>query len=517
MKEQAIQIFDRYVRARYPILALVSHEESRVQREILNWAGEKNYHLYTWTITAGLRYQPARADAKPPYKFEQDATADPAAALREVSENFPLESERTLFLFKDLHRYMQDPVVVRFLRDLVVRFEATKHTPILLAPVFQVPQDLEKSVSIIDWPLPDVDVLEKILRRAEIGLPDSIPVTLNGSRREVIQALRGLSEVEAETALLSGVIATGELGEGVVPHIVHEKKQIIRKSGVLEFFEETATMADVGGLSRLKSYAETKLATFSDKAAEFGVRPAKGVVLLGIPGTGKSLAAKAFAGGRLPLLRLDFGAVMGSLVGESEANIRQALKTAEAVAPAVLWIDEIEKALGGAGSEHDGGTSARVFGTVLTWMQEKQAPVYVIATANDIRNLKGELIRRFDDVLFVDLPGQIDREEVLKIHLEKRKQTPCLFGIPEVARATRGFTGAEIEKVVANALEVAFLEDRAMTTHDLLSAAKAVVPISETMKEQISDLRNWAAHRAIPAAEAIEEKAAPEQGRMLSL
>lgn len=365
MQTDAISQLDRYIRSRYPVIVLVSHEEARVERELISLLKARKRRLYTWTITDGMKYQ--RFDPKDNgIAISPDATKDPAEALR-AAIGFPRAEEYpTVFLMKDIHGYLGDPVLVRLLRDLVTAFEVGKNTLILLSPEFKVPSDLEKSVVMIDWPLPDVDQLAKILTGVEKKLVDEAPVTLNGNRPQVVQAMRGLTAFEAESVLLSAVVATGELGEGVIPYIIREKRQIIRKSGVLEFYEETATMDQVGGLQNLKRYARLKRATFSERARDYGVEPAKGVILLGIPGVGKSLSAKAIAGGELPLLRLDIGAVMGSLVGQSEANIRNALRTVEAVAPAVLWIDEIEKALGDQGGEADGGTTQRVFGTFLT-------------------------------------------------------------------------------------------------------------------------------------------------------
>ena len=510
-KQSPTEKLDRYIRARYPVVMIASHEESRVQNSIKELSYERERQLVTWCVTQGLKADRHTQELN----IDSDGTRDPMAALQAVLE-YAADNDATLFLLKDLHGFLTDPMIVRYIRDIGLKFETCRHTLILLSPVWQIPPDLEKQVVVLDWPLPEEKELEAILMQCEKDLPSDIPVKLNGDRSEVVQAMRGLTEFEATSVLLSAIAATGELGEQVIPHIVGEKRQIIRKSGVLEFYDETVTMSDVGGLPYLKEYAARKRAAFTPEAKDFGVDAPKGVLLVGVPGTGKSLSAKAIAGGKMPLLRMDIGALMGSLVGQSEANMRSALKVAEAVAPCVLWVDEIEKGLGGTGGEMDGGTSMRVFGTLLTWMQETPAPVYVIATANEVRALRPELLRRFDDLFFVDLPNSEDRAEIVNIHLAKRGRDQLPNTVNErVAAATWGFTGAEIEKVVKTALETAFYNNRDLANSDLLAAADSIVPISKTMGENISNLRAWAGNRALPAGQPLENKKAMEGKRTI--
>ncbi|MDR3572841.1 MAG: AAA family ATPase [Anaerolineaceae bacterium] len=492
-----LEKLDRYIRARYPIVAICSFEESRVLDAIDTIATKRGRIISTWTITTGLQNLSGT---------EPDNTRDPVAALDVISDYAP-DADPVLFVLKDLHNLTNDPVIVRYLRDIAAKFETSRHTLILLSPVFQVPADLEKTIAILDWPLPDVDELAAILKKCEQELPERIHVTLNGNREKVIQAMRGLTAFESSSVLLAAIAATGEMGESVIPHIIGEKRQIIRKSGVLEFYDADVNFNQVGGLENLKHYAEVKRHAFSKEAAAFGVDAPKGVLLVGIPGTGKSLSAKAIAGGQMPLLRMDIGALMGSLVGQSEANMRSALKVAEAIAPCVLWVDEIEKALGGiGGSESDGGTSMRVFGTLLTWMQETTAPVYVVATANDVRSLKPELLRRFDDIFWVDLPGLKDREEILSVHLTRRNQVTAGFDLEAISKATWGMTGAEIEKVVKTALEAAFFEGKSLTNTHLLRASSQIVPIMQTMGEKINELRSWSNGRAHEAGAPLDPK-----------
>jgi AAA+ superfamily predicted ATPase len=501
-QNQALETFERYIRARYPVIAILSHEETRVMAAARAVATSRKMHIADWSITAGMTGE----------GLDPQSTRDPIPAL-DAMLNYPVETP-TLFVMRDFHGELGsrdrgfDPLLTRYLRDIAHKFTACQHNLVLVGPSFQIPPDLEKTIVMIDWPLPDTEELAAVLNKAEMDLPANIPFTLNGNRERVIQAMRGLTLFESESVLMSGIVATRKLGDDIIPFIVKEKAQIIKKAGVLEYFETDVTMNQVGGLTYLKEYAQIKRRAFGSDAAAFGVDAPKGVLLVGIPGTGKSLAAKAIAGGQMPLLRMDIGALMGGLVGQSESNMRSALKVAEAVAPCVLWVDEIEKALGSGGGELDGGTSARVFGTLLTWMQETPAPVYVVATANDIRSLRPELIRRFDDMFFVDLPNFADRVEILRVHLAKRKQDAARIELEAIARATWGFSGAEIEKTVKSALEKAFFDGKTLTTDHLTRAAARIVPIAVTMEASIKDLRNQA-RTALQAGDPLEAK--PEE------
>lgn len=496
---------DQLIRARYPLIAVVSHEETRVLSAIRTVAKDMKLSSGTrvprrvveWALTSGLIGMDG---------LNADEYSDPNAALDYISK-FDEKGEEapTIFVLKDLHKIMENDLrVLRFLRDISSRFETRKHNLILLSPELQVPTDIEKQAAVIDWPLPGIDELASIISQAEMDL--GAPVTLNGKREDVVQALRGLTDVEAANVLKVGVIATGQLGDGVLPFILEEKKQIIRKSGILEYFDATVTMTDVGGLHQLKAYAMMKRTAMSAKARAAGVDAPKGVLLVGVPGTGKSLSAKAIAGGQFPLLRLDVGKLLGGgRVGEAEGNISQALKVAEAVSPCILWLDEIEKALADNNGASDGGVMMRVLGSLLTWMQETSAPVYVVATANNISALRPELLSRFDDVVFVDLPDNLSREEILKVHLAKRG-VKAPRDLKAVVEATWGFSGREIEKVVKFGIERAFFEEKTLTVNHLLQAAEGIVPTSETKRDEIEALRAWAKGKAVMAGRPLEPK-----------
>jgi ATP-dependent 26S proteasome regulatory subunit len=482
----ASALLDRYLRSRQPLVAIVSYEEARVMRAIREVAANRAMSVVTWSFTSGI--EGASGVASP-------ATTDPAAAFREILK-FAGSHPKTLFVMRDLHGFLgnaskgHSPVLVRFLRDVTSAFESAVCSMILLSPTLDIPDDLKKGLASIDWPLPDSTELAAVLATAEAEV--KLPVKLNGDRGLVIEAMKGLTEFEARSVLASAMVACRELSAAVIPLIVREKAQIIKRGGLLEFYDRTVTMADIGGLEGLKKYAARKRAAMTLKAREAGVDAPKGCVLVGPPGTGKSKAAKAIAGGTMPLVRMDVGALMGGLVGQSESNTRRALAQVEAVAPCVCWLDEIEKGLGGMrGGENDGGTRMRVFGTILTWMQERQAEVYVVATANDIQALDAALIRRFDDVLFVDLPSKAERVEIASIHLAQRHQDPAAFDLVAIADATWSFSGAEIEKTIAAALEDAFVSGQALTTASLLEAAGQMKPVSSTMPEQVDAIRAW--------------------------
>jgi AAA+ superfamily predicted ATPase len=521
---------ENMIRARYPIVAVLSHEETRVMSGLEDIARSRRMALYSWSFVTGWKLIANRTEcteaALPGFKAEE--TIDPGMALNALMD-YPVDQKyASIFVMRDLHTVLGDksrpnPKIERFLREIAARFEVSRHSLILLSPDFSLPTDLEKTISVLDYPLPSTSELSSILSRAKADIPETIPVKLNGSADQVINSMRGLTAFEAASALRSGIVSNGELSDGVIPFIIREKSQIIKKSGVLEYYDNVVTMQDVGGLDTLKAYATRKRAAFSTRASDYGLDTPRGVLLVGVPGTGKSLSAKAIAGAfQMPLLRMDVGALMGGLVGQSESNTRQALKVAEAVAPAVLWIDEIEKALGGSGGERDGGTSQRVFGTILTWMQEKTAPVYVVATANDITALKPELVSRFDDVIFVDLPARKSRAEILTVHLAKRHQNPAQFDLDAVSDALWGYSGREIERVVRSAIEEAFCSDAPLTTDHLLRAANELVPTSVTMKDQIDKIRAWAEtsqarQAAAPLEARVESRSSASASRMIDL
>jgi ATP-dependent 26S proteasome regulatory subunit len=499
MTASPIQRLEMMIRARYPIIAVTTHEESRALDGLKKLAKHRDKSLFVWSISQGLE-QLVPSDGSQRNK----RLADPIAVLSHIMDfgkptpDLP-EGPSAIFVLKDFHRYMDNPQVCRWLRDLVAALAGRFQSIVLLSPVLNVPAELEKDVATLDFPLPSPVELEDLLESFAAQLPPEA-VDLNGDTETIVQALQGLTWGEADSVLAEAFIRRKRLDAGVIGAILEAKAQIIKRSGALEYWPKQAQYGEIGGLDLLKAWCRETETALQPGAREYGLEPQRGVLIVGVPGCGKSLTAKAVAGGTRPLLRLDVGALFGSLVGQSEAAARNALKTAEAVAPAVVWLDEIEKALGSAGGEMDGGTSKRVLGTILTWLEETEADVFVVATANDIASLRPELVRRFDEVFFVDLPQPEERQEILEIHLAKRGRDPKRFDLTTVVEATPDFTGAELEKVVQAALRRAFVDGgRKVATEDLVAAAAETVPLVKTMAEGITHMRQWA-DRARPAS-----------------
>jgi len=499
------------IRARYPIIYIVSWEEDRVVETLAEVAGKRNKQVYVWACTTGF--------CKHPNVEGDTSTRDPVQALRFVLKS----SDSALFVFKDFDAYLTNPEIIRAVRDLSHALKTSYKTAIILSPVLKIPPHLEKDITVFDFPLPGMEELSELLSniiRSVQGRPDVRVEADPEVREKIVKAALGLTCSEAENVFAKALVLDRQLGPQDVQVIIGEKRQIIRKSGILEFYPAQEQFADIGGLSVLKEWLEKRQNAFAERAREFGLPQPKGILLLGVQGCGKSLTAKAVGAlWNLPLLRLDVGAVFAGVVGSSEENMRRAIRTAESIAPCVLWIDELEKGFAGMQSStfSDAGTTARVFGSFITWLQEKTAPVFVMATANQVELLPPELLRkgRFDEIFFVDLPAEAERNEIFAIHLRKRGRDPAKFDCAQLARLSAGFSGAEIEQVVIDALYDAFDEHREVTTEDLVAALKATVPLSTTMREQITALRDWARTRARSAHG--PEAVAPEPGRTIEL
>ncbi|MHC4354087.1 MAG: AAA family ATPase, partial [Planctomycetota bacterium] len=394
----------------------------------------------------------------------------------------------------------------------------TFKTIIIVSPMFEIPPELEKDLTVVDFDLPRENDFATLLGRIIEEVKDNpkLNVKVNSETREqIVHALLGLTLAEAENVLAKALVQHRSLAKKSLEVIHSEKKQIIRKSGLLEYYDAEEDMNSIGGLDALKDWLRKRSVAFTDQARAFGLPAPKGVLLLGVQGCGKSLMAKTISNTwQLPLLRFDVGRVFGSLVGSSEQNIRRAIKVAESVAPVVFWVDEIDKAFRGSrgsGASTDGGTSARVFGTFLTWLSEKQEPVFVVSTANDVSMLPPELLRkgRFDEIFFVDLPAFAERKEIFHVHLAKRKMDPLEFDLDVLSNASSGYSGAEIEEAIISALFDAFYRKEEVSTEKLLSGVQQTVPLSKTMSEDVESLRKWAEGRT---RSATSEEAAAEPG-----
>ncbi len=496
---------EAYVRARVPILYLVTWEEERVVRELEAAAAALKKPLHTWTETQGLRTVGDAVDGP----GEDRRMKEPTAVLGRV-----LRDERPgLYALVDFHPYVDQPLVRRQLRDLAHALVTSGKTLVIVAPRLALPYELQKEVTVVEVPLPSHAELDAHL--------DAIAGHLRASggevqldrreRDELVRSARGMTLQELEQTLALAVVKTGKVDRGVIPLVLQEKEQIVKKSTALEYVRWDEGFEAVGGLDQLKGFLRARRDAFGAEARSFGLPAPRGICLIGVQGCGKSLSAKAVARFyRLPLLRFDIGRVFAGIVGRSEENVRAALRLAEQLAPCVLWIDELEKSLSGVQSSgvSDGGTTARVISTITTWLQERGGDgVYVVATANDISRLPPELVRkgRFDEIFFVDLPTTVEREEILSIHLRRRDRDPVDFDLTAVARAAHGFSGAELEEVVIAGLYEAFGARRPLTTADLLAAVEQTVPLSQTMHERVAAIRAWAEGRARRASSAVDD------------
>ncbi len=500
----AAQEFDILARARYPIIYVVSWEESRVQQAIAEVAERQHKLLFVWTATTG--FGPQQAQSNP----DQNT---PLQCLDHIIS----AQEAAIYVLKDFDDFLDDPVVVRRLRDAGQALKTSYKTLVLLSPVLKIPPHLEKDITVLDFDLPTfaelAQLLEGVIR--QVSNNPNVVVDLDDPHKEqIVKAAQGLTAAEAQSAFAKALVLDNRLDAMDVQVILGEKQQIIRKSGILEYYEAQEEFAGVGGLTSLKEWLRKRGKAFSEKARKFGLPEPKGILLIGVQGCGKSLCAKAVSAlWNLPLLRLDVGSVFSGLVGSSEQNMRKATKMSESIAPCILWLDELEKGFAGTQSsaQSDAGTTARVFGNFITWLQEKTSPVFVIATANDVSRLPPELMRkgRFDEIFFVDLPSAAERREIFQIHIARRGRDPQQFDLDALAQAAAGFSGAEIEQAVIGGLYDAFDADSDLTTEFILNNIHKTVPLSRTMHERIAALRLWARTRARPASPHEPEPIAP--------
>jgi ATP-dependent 26S proteasome regulatory subunit len=494
MPSRVDQELETLIRARYPIIYVVSWEEKRVEDALRAITTRRGKRIFTWTVTQGMVLSPTGTD---------DRTREPLAALDYVMHS----QEPAVFLLKDFHAFISDVTITRRLRDLTSALKTSYKTLVILSPTLKLPPELEKEVTVVDYTLPTLEDLDQLLEgiiqsvRGNAQLDTSLTPE---ERDQILDAALGLTATEAENVFARSLVEKRRFDVDV---ILSEKEQIIRKSGLLEYYRWSEDFSDVGGMDILKDWMRKRNAAFGQRAREFGLPAPKGILLLGVQGCGKSLCCKAVASlWKLPLLRLDVGKIFSGIVGSSEENMRRAIRMAESIAPCVLWLDELEKGFAGTHSSpySDGGTTSRVFASFLVWLSEKTVPVMVVATANEIAQLPPELLRkgRFDEIFFVDLPAEEERDEIFAIHLRKRKRDPARFDLKRLAAESGGFSGAEIEQAIIAALWDAFDAGRDIDTEDLIRNIRQSVPLSRTMKEHIAILREWATTRARPASSA---------------
>jgi hypothetical protein len=500
-----------------PIVIMETVEEMRALALIRQACTDLSLPIFEWTIADGLVRSgsslptPPRsiaatlADTASAPRSAMYNTTDPAQALANL-ETMTIEA---VFVLKDFHRHMDNPVIVRRLRDVGQKFSANRRTVILTAPGIEMPQELASLVEFLDLPLPDRDRLREIIRETYTRMSGThtLKLQLDSNGVDAMAAnLSGLTEEAAERAISQTIVGRAALSADCITDVLDAKKAVLKRSEMLEFVDTTDTMASVGGLDNLKHWLAQRRGAWDDGAVEFGLDPPKGVIILGVQGCGKSLCARAVAGEwKLPLVKFDTAAVYDKFIGETEKRIQKVFRVAEGLAPCVLWIDELEKVFAGSGPDSasaDAGVSSRLLASFLSWMQERKPAVFVAATCNNVTVLPPELIRkgRFDELFYVDLPSEEERKQVLAIQLAKRKRDPQNFDLDRIAAAAKGFSGAEIESAVQTALYTAFARKQEVGNDDLLKALASTVPLSVTRAEEIAELRAWAKDRAVWAS-----------------
>ncbi len=472
------------LRARYPIIYVTTQEEERAEQAIVDCAKQAGSRgVCFWDFVDGYQGNPTDAGI---------ARRNPLQALEHI-EKLPATSA-TVFILRDFQKFWDDIGVSRKLRQLARKLKSQPKNLILLAPQVSVPEELSEVVTVLPFALPDKTTIQ-----AELGrlLSASGSALQERELDELTRSCQGLSIERIRRTIARGIATHGCFQPSDVDLILEEKRQTIRQTQILEFYPAKARISDIGGLDNLKDWLLRRGNAFSDKARQYGLPHPRGLLLVGIQGTGKSLTAKAIAHHwHLPLLRLDVGRLFAGLVGESESRTRQTIQIAEALAPCVLWIDEIDKAFAGMDSRGDSGTTSRVLGTFITWLAEKTSPVFVVATANNIQALPPEMLRRgrFDDVFFVGLPSQEERQAIFSVHLSRlRAHNLQSYDLSRLAYETPNFSGAEIEQTLIEAMHIGFSEDRDFTTDDILAAASQMIPLARTAQDQVEALQAWAA------------------------
>lgn len=480
------------IRSNVPLLVVETHDENRAREMLTRLAIKETLPLFCWSVTDGL--QQLGFGELP----AQDALLEPEALLRAIKAH----REPGLYVLCDIHPFLPEPRVVRLLKDIALRYREVAHTLVLLSHRVDIPPELTRLAARVELSLPDQEEIMAIVREEARRWQEA-----NGGRRvktdnrtlsQLTRSLRGLTHADCRRLIRSAIFDDGSIAESALPEINRAKFELMDLDGVLSFEYRTEQFASVAGVDRLRAWLEQRRAAALVEGDAAADRP-KGVLLLGVQGAGKSLTARAVAGAwGLPLLRLDMAALYNKYVGETERNLRQSLRSAELMAPCVLWMDEIEK--GVAGSDSDEGVSRRLLGSLLTWMAEQRSGVFVVATANDVAALPPELLRkgRFDEIFFVDLPDEETRAEIFRIHLRRRGVDTEGMDVGALAAMSEGFSGAEIEQVVVNARYRAAAAQAALDVAHLAAEIRATVPLSVTMAERTEALRAWAEGRTVP-------------------
>ncbi|MCO5053690.1 MAG: AAA family ATPase [Verrucomicrobiae bacterium] len=479
------------IRSRTALIAVESNEEPQIVAMIRQIARRLQLKAFRWTITEGLQAfepsdQPMQSVIKPPEIFNFART----------------DGQRSLFVLLDFHPFLEDTMLVRHLKDVALSYPKHFSTMVLVGCALKIPEELRPFTGQFHLPLPTLDELRAIVYEvaadwgAEHGRREV--QTTSKALEALVRNLAGLTATDARRLVRKAIDDNGAITESDLPEVMRAKYELLGRDSPLSFEYETAQFSEIGGMSRLRQWLDVRKIFFVD-GPRAHLDPPRGVLLLGVQGCGKSLAAKAAAGiFGMPLLRLDFGILYNKYYGETERNLRKALETAEVMSPCVLWMDEIEKGL--AVGDEDDGLARRILGTLLTWMAERRKPVFLVATANDITRLPPEMVRkgRFDEIFFVDLPAPMVRRDILTIHLKKRALNPSQFDLAALAEATSGFSGSEIEQAIVSAMYTAHAQSRSLSQADLLAEVQQTRPLSVVMAEKVTGLREWASERTVP-------------------
>jgi len=488
------------IRTRHPIVTIRTVEEQFAARQVGEAAGEMGRTALEWSVADGLR-------RTVPTAGETIAgTQALAGALRYVRDN----SEPNVYVLKDALRHVGDPTVERLLRDAASEAAPDTRTIFLIDPGGELPLSLQPLAVPYDLALPDASEIREIVKQTALQLTRYSRLLVELTRRQLdqfVSNLRGLTRVEIAQVVADSILDDGKITVEDIPRAAEAKRSRLGRAGVLDFIPPPEAPPDVGGMANLRKWLAVRADAWGEAARQYGLEAPRGILMLGVQGCGKSLMARYVAAQwQMPLLRLDVGALYDKYIGETERHLRAAFASASAMAPCVLWIDEVEKAFASAGagpdaSRSDGGLSQRMFGMLLTWMQERKEPVFLVATANDVTALPSELLRkgRFDEVFFVDLPSPAGRKDIFEIHLRKRKREAKNYDLAALAKASEGFSGAEIEQAVVAAMYAAFAQKREVATADLLAELKATRPLSVVMAEKVAALRAWAEGRCVRA------------------
>ena len=511
--QEIVEQLDLMLRARYPLIYLVGAEEEPIDEVLLQVCDRTNRELRRWDIVRGW----------------DDTGSDKGSAIAALGRiaKAPFD-QAAVYVIRDLHPILKFPLqashvpIIREIKNLARDLKRSRKTLILTSHSLDVPQEFIEEMTVIDFPLPDTEEIDSLI--SQIVAPEKLKLSQLG-KEQLVKACQGLSRARIQRVLAKAIAAKQHISEQDIDSVLEAKRQAIRQTGILEFFTTQASLKSVGGLDHLKKWVQMRQDSFTEEARRYGIPNPKGVLLAGIQGTGKSLSAKTIAHEwRLPLLRLDAGRLFGGLVGESESRVRQMIRIVEAIAPCVLWMDEIDKAFGNinAGSDGDSGTSRRVFGSLITWMQEKTSPVFIVATANNVQILPAELLRkgRFDEIFFLNLPNELERREIFRVHLQKLRSSRLRdFDLELLGRQSNQFSGAEIEQSIIDGMQRAFSQGspgnrRDFTTEDLVQAIEETVPLAAIARDQIEALKRWAA--SVGARPASQDRQLMEELRQIT-